>query len=161
MEEYKEEKHRECTFAPDTSKPPIMGYYGPYERPKGRAHLSVTDALKSGRFDTFMEQIEQHKRKISEKAEKLKQTRQEQELQECTFRPNLEETRDCNIQQMKGKELDNLPGVDAFMERKLLAQKQKEEKEEREARVFHQVTNHWRNCPTVVQPFNLSCYHSS
>jgi len=161
MEEYKEEKYRECTFAPDTSKPPIMGYYEPYDRPKGKAHVSVSGALKSGRFDTFMEQIEEHKRMRSEKAEKLKQIRQKQELQECTFQPNLDATRDCDIRKIKNIEVNKLPGVDGFMERKLLAQRQKEEKEEREARVFHQVTNHWRNCPTVVQPFNLSCYHSS
>jgi hypothetical protein len=161
VEEYNEEKYRECTFAPDTSKPPIMGYYEPYDRPKGKAKLSVSGALKSGRFDTLMEQIEEHRRMRSEKAEKVQQAREEQQLQECTFWPNLESTRDCDLRRMKNAELDKLPGMDAYMERRLLAQRQREEKEEREAYVFHRFTNQWRNCPTVIQPFKLSCYRDS
>lgn len=44
--EFEQEQLKECTFAPDTSKPRLMGYYEEYKPPEGHARLSISSALK-------------------------------------------------------------------------------------------------------------------
>lgn len=148
-ENTEEQRKRDCTFAPDTSKPKVMGYYGEYELPVPNAKVSIAAALKEGP-DALAKRLAEQRHQRERRAEELKAQQEVKELADCTFAPN---TVKPAVSQPRGPVV--VRGMDRFLETKLRAERQQLEAEERAAKVFHLRPK----CPrgvTIPQPFNLA-----
>ena len=150
VQEYKDGQDRECTFRPDTSKPYVHGFYCEYMAPGGDSKYSISKALREGSIDTFLNNIAQDRQ---EKAREAEEERLAKELEECSFKPNV------NTKIVKSASFETplhlMPGMQGFYHKLELIEKKQAELAEREKACFVQA-DHWTPAPTVVQPFNLS-----
>ena len=134
----------ECTFAPDTRKAPVKGFYGRYRVPEASGRTDELRAMrpasaKADRVRAAMEQLE---------AEKLAR-----EMEECTFAPRTNWGR-VPMDGLGSVSLDEMPGMARFREKLAMQEMAAREKKAREDAVFG-AGRGWRNELTVVEPFKL------
>jgi hypothetical protein len=143
----------ECTFKPNTHKPRVFGYGNEgYEEPKPKSRLSIAKALEEGGTDQLVVQIERYRQERDQMIADIKRQEEQKELKECTFRPKTLKNPPAHHARSV-----SVAGLDRFLEKKALAEKQQAERQARQAKVFclHPRSPRRRG-PTVPQPFNLS-----
>ncbi|GAB4819424.1 hypothetical protein N2152v2_006470 [Parachlorella kessleri] len=138
---------QECTFRPNTAKPPVRGYgyeYEPAPQPKARL------AIAGQGFENLVDRIHEYQAEKEAKAARVKEEEERRQLRECSFVPEI------NKQPVKAKGPVVVRGMERYLELKQLAEKQKREAEERASQVFNLNPQGPPAGRTVPRPFKLT-----
>ncbi|KAH7460800.1 uncharacterized protein KRP23_14506 [Phytophthora ramorum] len=163
--EMEEASKAECTFQPSLGASKTRNGSSNaakmYNRePRSRSKLEWQS-------ENLLHLIEAERQKKSDEIEAKRNAQELKELEECTFRPNLQKPRRRGKSDAKGSpspprdvEADEKPvivrGLGRFLELRDLARKQQAEQKQREQKVFAPNTTYEPRSYTVPKPFKLS-----
>jgi hypothetical protein len=145
----------ECPFAPDTSKPTVIGYHDRYHPPEPSARsvpLSISAVMPEG-LDVLMKRLREHGAAREARTAQIRKEEEARRLAECTFAPDTSKPR---VAATPGPAAAVVKGLDRYMELKALAEQQEKERRERAARVFNENPGDpGERGVTVPRPFRL------
>ncbi|PHJ21287.1 hypothetical protein CSUI_004874 [Cystoisospora suis] len=119
---------------PSPSPPPL-----PLSKQKKRCNRYSHLKSRFSDMNTYMQKVEEERKKKEILRQKYKKKLEEKELAECTFQPQLPHSASIFDEEQSIIEPSFLEvkGFDRFIELRLLAQKKEEEKRQREIEVFY------------------------
>ncbi|EAS02389.1 hypothetical protein TTHERM_00727490 (macronuclear) [Tetrahymena thermophila SB210] len=136
-EKVENEKMKECTFQPTVNKNKKYNNL--------KSHYAA---------DNIQQSLKEEKENKEKQINQIKKQIEYEEMKECTFNPVTKQLESVDYKE----KLQNMRGIDKFLQQKELAKKQQEINKKREEEVFNvkDMSQYRDSNKTVIQPFKLS-----